>query len=61
MAGGALNEILDRSSRDSLFSDPRVGWLWLVVRLYVGWRWIQAGWEKETGMGWVSASAGTSV
>ncbi len=25
------------------FSDVRSGWVWLVVRLYVGWKWLEAG------------------
>ena len=29
-----------------LFSDPRVAWFWLIVRIYVGWEWLTAGWEK---------------
>jgi thiosulfate dehydrogenase (quinone) large subunit len=29
-----------------LFSDTRVAPLWLVIRLYVGWAWLDAGWHK---------------
>jgi thiosulfate dehydrogenase (quinone) large subunit len=29
-----------------LFSDPRAGWLWLVVRLWLGWQWLSSGWGK---------------
>jgi thiosulfate dehydrogenase [quinone] large subunit len=32
-----------------LFSDTRMAWLWLIVRLYVGYEWFTAGWEKLTG------------
>jgi thiosulfate dehydrogenase (quinone) large subunit len=32
-----------------LFADTRMAWLWLIVRLYVGYEWISAGWEKLTG------------
>lgn len=32
-----------------LFADTRMAWLWLIVRLYVGYEWITAGWEKLTG------------
>jgi thiosulfate dehydrogenase [quinone] large subunit len=24
------------------FSDTRMAWLWLIVRLYVGWEWLQS-------------------
>jgi thiosulfate dehydrogenase [quinone] large subunit len=32
-----------------LFADTRMAWFWLIVRLYVGYEWITAGWEKLTG------------
>ncbi len=32
-----------------LFTDTRMAWLWLVVRLYVGYEWLTSGWEKLTG------------
>ena len=44
-----------------LWSDTRMGWVWLVLRLYVGYQWIEAGWGKLTGSGWVGAQAGTAL
>ncbi|HZR44289.1 MAG TPA: DoxX family protein [Ktedonobacteraceae bacterium] len=32
-----------------LFSDVRMAWLWLIVRLFVGYQWLTAGWGKLTG------------
>ncbi len=32
-----------------LFADTRIAWLWLIVRLYVGWQWLVAGIHKLTG------------
>lgn len=32
-----------------LFADVRMSWLWLLVRLYAGYEWLAAGWEKLTG------------
>ena len=32
-----------------LFADSRMAWLWLIVRLYVGYEWLTAGLEKLTG------------
>lgn len=29
-----------------LFSDTRMAVVWLLVRVYVGWAWLEAGWEK---------------
>jgi thiosulfate dehydrogenase (quinone) large subunit len=36
-----------------LFSDPRASILWLIVRVYVGWQWIEAGMGKVTNPAWV--------
>lgn len=32
-----------------VLADTRMAWLWLIVRLYVGYQWITAGFEKLTG------------
>jgi thiosulfate dehydrogenase [quinone] large subunit len=32
-----------------LFADTRIAWLWLIVRVYVGWQWLVAGIHKLTG------------
>jgi thiosulfate dehydrogenase [quinone] large subunit len=32
-----------------LFADTRTAWFWLIVRIYVGYEWFVAGWEKLTG------------
>ncbi len=44
-----------------LFSDTRMAWLWLVVRVYVGYQWVQAGLEKLENPAWVGAQAGTGM
>ena len=44
-----------------LFSDTRMAWLWLIIRLYVGWEWLIAGWTKVTSPAWVGSSAGTAI
>ncbi len=36
-----------------LFYDLRAAPLWLVVRLYVGFAWLEAGYHKATGTGWL--------
>ncbi len=38
---------------DKLLSDPRAGWLWLVPRLWIGWKWIDAASHKITNPAWV--------
>src|SRR4051812_33480080 len=32
-----------------LLADTRIAWLWLIIRLSVGYQWLSAGWEKLTG------------
>ncbi len=32
-----------------LFADTRMAWIWLIIRLYVGYQWLTAGLEKLTG------------
>lgn len=32
-----------------LFADRRMAWLWLLIRIYAGYAWFAAGWEKLTG------------
>lgn len=38
--------------------------VWTIVRVYVGWEWLSAGFEKTFGSGsaaWVGAKAGTAI
>lgn len=44
-----------------VFSDTRFSWVWLVLRLYVGYEWLMAGWEKLTSAAWVGAQAGSAI
>lgn len=37
-----------------LTADVRSAPLWLVVRVYLGWEWLMAGWEKIQNPAWVS-------
>lgn len=44
-----------------LFSSTKAGLIWLVVRLYLGYAWITAGWKKVTSETWTGDKAGTSL
>ncbi|MFC5452535.1 DoxX family membrane protein [Paenibacillus aestuarii] len=44
-----------------LLSDTRAAWIWLVIRLYVGYEWILAGWHKITADTWVGAKSGVAL
>jgi len=43
----------------ALFDDVRWSWIWLIVRLYVGWQWFSEGLEKAQNSAWVGAHAGS--
>ena len=44
-----------------LFADTRVAWVWLLLRLYVGYQWVMAGWEKAAGGAWIGPQAGSAL
>lgn len=44
-----------------LFEDTRMAWLWLIVRLYVGWEWMHAGWLKVMNPVWFGPEAGGAI
>jgi thiosulfate dehydrogenase [quinone] large subunit len=43
----------------ALFNDTRFAWIWLLVRLYVGFQWFSEGFHKVTTSGWAGSKAGT--
>ena len=45
----------------SIFSDKKFAVLWLFVRFYVGWQWLNAGFEKIQNPVWVGEKAGIAV
>ena len=44
-----------------LFSDTRLAFFWLIVRLYIGYEWLMAGWVKVTSDAWVGSQAGKAI
>ncbi len=44
-----------------LFANTKAAWLWLIVRLYVGWQWLTSGWGKVGEASWTGDNAGTAV
>jgi len=39
----------------TLFASPSFAWIWLVVRVFLGWQWLHAGWEKLHNPGWTQS------
>lgn len=44
-----------------LFSNTKTAWFWLIVRVYVGWAWLSAGWGKIQSSSWVGENAGAPI
>ncbi len=44
-----------------LFGDARISWLWFFLRIYVGYQWFMAGWEKVISPAWVGAQSGAAI
>lgn len=44
-----------------LFHNTKLSWFWLLVRLYVGWQWVSAGWIKVHDALWTGKGAGTAL
>jgi len=38
---------------EKLLSSARFAWLWTIIRVYVGWQWLTAGWGKVNDEAWV--------
>ena len=39
---------------DALFNNTSLAWLWLMVRVWLGVNWVQAGWHKTQEAAWVA-------
>jgi thiosulfate dehydrogenase [quinone] large subunit len=37
----------------ALFSSTKFAWLWAIIRIFLGYEWLTAGWHKLTGGGWL--------
>ena len=59
--GKSVKVIEDSPITRSLFGDVRWAWAWLILRVYVGWQWIEAGWEKLHSPTWTGAKAGSAL
>ena len=57
----AVKTIADPPVAQALFSNVRWAWIWLILRLYAGWEWLQAGWEKLHNPVWTGSKAGAAI
>lgn len=61
IGSGAVRRIEDPPITRSLLGDVRWAWIWLILRLYVGWEWLQAGWGKLGNPAWTGNKAGVAI
>ena len=55
--GGETIEIEGPAFTRFLFSNSRAGLFWLPIRLFVGFAWLEAGYHKFSGKGWMDGGA----
>lgn len=51
----------DPPAARALFGSVRWAWIWLIVRVYAGFQWVQAGWQKLNSSSWFGSGAGTAL
>jgi thiosulfate dehydrogenase (quinone) large subunit len=58
-----FNQIPEPNITRFLFADTRLAPLWTIIRLYVGYEWLTAGWGKLTNPAgvWVGDKAGAAI
>lgn len=54
-------EFQDPPFARALFGKVQWAWIWLILRLYVGWEWLNAGWGKLNNPAWSGDKAGTAL
>lgn len=61
--GTAPSQIPEPGLTRLLFADTRLALLWSILRLYVGYQWLEAGWSKLTNPAgvWVGAKSGSAL
>lgn len=57
----SVQRLEDPPIAQALFGSVRWAWVWLIVRLYVGWEWLNAGWEKLHNPAWTGGKAGSAI
>ncbi|WP_299430139.1 DoxX family membrane protein [uncultured Meiothermus sp.] len=56
-----LTQIPEPGITRFLFADTRLAPVWAILRVYLGWTWLLAGWGKINNPAWVGENAGTAV
>jgi len=56
-----IKEFSDPPIARALFGEVRWAWIWLILRLYLGWEWLIAGWGKLNNPAWTGSKAGVAI
>jgi len=59
--GRFVKRLEDPKIARMLFGEVKWAWLWIPLRLYAGWQWLIAGWNKLGNPAWTGDSAGVAV
>ncbi len=55
--GGETVDVEGPAFTRFLFGNSRAGIFWLPIRLFVGFTWLEAGWHKASGAGWLDGGS----
>ncbi|MGE5041503.1 MAG: DoxX family membrane protein [Candidatus Levyibacteriota bacterium] len=61
MAAQSSSQIPEPPLARFLFADTKLSLVWLLLRLYIGYEWAVAGWEKVTNPAWFGPAAGAPL
>lgn len=61
MAKADVTQIPEPALSRFLFADTKLAFVWLLLRVYIGWEWLNAGYEKIINPVWVGPKAGTAL
>jgi thiosulfate dehydrogenase (quinone) large subunit len=50
-----------KATRRALLGDVRWAWLWLILRVYLGWQWLGPGLDKLQDPAWTGSQAGAAI
>jgi len=54
-------KVEDPPAAQALFSDVKYSWIWLILRVYLGYEWLLAGWGKVQNPVWFGGTAGGAI
>jgi thiosulfate dehydrogenase [quinone] large subunit len=56
-----VERLQDPPVAQALFEHVRWSWVWLILRLYAGWQWVEAGVGKIGSPAWTGDNAGAAI